>query len=314
LRKKIEPGSTTIESRFALIEKLTTLNHRVVLGLNPLIPEWQPDTLSILTRAKACGVEGVWIETLHLNYKQIAQMTKKEKSYIGVEVLSLAQKRNVPSHWFNHFLNARSEAEYLNLEVFSNGQPTRSNFFKPFREIYKKTFPVAQDFVNWCFDNQPDDLITFEEFCNSMRGELPNFSARLESYIGSTAHQLLKSTKFPTQMTYQQLIAFIWQEFRCKSSPMNIHCFSLAGVGFDADNFIQLCDENKLPYLIFDPCGSESRFTDVISKGIFTRKEVDKWLHRAEAGNEYNYAEAEGQNLSSCPNPKKEKGKRKAEK
>lgn len=128
-------------------------------------------------------------------------------------------------------------------------------------------------------------MIDFEDFTKTLKGELPTNAMRLESYIGSTAHQILRDTKLPSKMTYRQLLAFIWKEQRNKISPANIPCFALAGVRDDetSDEYIELIDDNDLPFLVFDPCGIDCKYADVISRGILERKEVLTLWHQAEA-------------------------------
>ncbi|NJK46000.1 MAG: hypothetical protein HC933_18600 [Pleurocapsa sp. SU_196_0] len=86
-RRIVEPGAPTIQSRLELISQLRERGHRVVVGINPLEPEWMPDPASILNECASRGAEGAWIESLHLNPKQRDQMTPRERTAIGEAII-----------------------------------------------------------------------------------------------------------------------------------------------------------------------------------------------------------------------------------
>jgi len=93
LRRKIEPGAPSIDSRFELITRLVEAGHYVVVGLNPCVPEWLPDPGPLLERVRAAGAWGVWVERLHLNHDQITNLTPKEKEAISQPIIDRAKKR-----------------------------------------------------------------------------------------------------------------------------------------------------------------------------------------------------------------------------
>jgi DNA repair photolyase len=69
-RQLIERQAPDIESRFELIKKLKQYGHRVVVGANPLNPDWIRSPEVFFKRLADWGVEGVWTEFLHLSYKR----------------------------------------------------------------------------------------------------------------------------------------------------------------------------------------------------------------------------------------------------
>jgi len=86
LRQKIEPGAPSIAARIDLIAKLTDMGHGVVVGINPIVPEWLPDPAPLLVAIRAAGAWGCWIEPLHLNKKQIANKLTRHFSVMSISL------------------------------------------------------------------------------------------------------------------------------------------------------------------------------------------------------------------------------------
>jgi len=253
LRKKIEPGAPSLPSRLALIEKLVGLGHRVVVGINPLVPDWLPDPAPLLAGLKALGVWGVWVEILHLNTDQIKNLTERERAALTDPIMTRARKRKPHPVDKEHFRHTRALAAEMGLEVYSVGQPTASRFFEPYRELYPKTFPIMQDFINLCHEAQltPDDLISFDQFAGFMAPNLPQGKYRISHYLGATARTLWKKYHIPNELTYSQLLSIIWDQPETKYSLARLPNFSYAGIKQE-DGWLQITDDNyNMPYLVF---------------------------------------------------------------
>lgn len=235
LRKRLEPGAPTIESRFALMEQLVSRGHRVVLGCNPAVPEWLPDPAALFGRAKSAGAEGSWVEILHFNYKQVANMSDRDREYISADLIARSQKRNADEKDWEHFERARNEACEAGLAVFSMGQPNASEFFRPYRETYPKTFPVIQDFVNHAWEKRYDEMF-FEDFAEAMTG-LPEGKRGYGHVFGASAHQLFRERKLSNMLTPEQFLKVCWNEPQAKQCPARVPCFAFTGIedGVEAD-------------------------------------------------------------------------------
>ena len=258
LRKAIEPGATSLESRYDLIAQLIERGHAVVVGLNPLVPEWLPDPLPTLERLKALGVWGVWIERLHFNRKQSGKLSDRALDAMGREVVERAHKR-IARPDFAHFERTREMASGVGLEVFSMNQGTRSDFFVPWRRLYADTFPVLQDFVNVCHEALPEGgLVSFEDWLNFMGPHFPAGEHGIDSYLGATAHNLWHTHTVPTTMTYSQVLALIWSEGRISTNPVRSPAFAMAKVGDAA-----LVDDLGMPLMVFVPDGTREWWIDL---------------------------------------------------
>lgn len=256
LRKTLEPGAPTIESRFQLIETLVARGHKAVVGLNPLVEEWSGDVATLLQRIKTAGASGVWIELLHLSRDQKANLSAKGMAAIGEDRIRKASHLKPCVDDMRFFLDTRAEARFIGLDVFSIGQPEPSKFFDVWRAVYPKTFPAVQDFVNAAFASN-QTMFTFDEFLATLGGELPTEPKRMAHYIGATTHKLLTKWTLPKKMTYRQLLRFIWQEPKAKANPTKMQCFAFAGECADAkaNEWYTLVDEADNPMILFDESG-----------------------------------------------------------
>lgn len=241
LRKKIEPGAPSIESRFDLITKLISLGHHVSVGINPLVQEWLPDIDGFLMRLHDLGVRHAWIETLHLNNNQSRNMTPRELEALGPKVIKDAFKKAAPAHVMEHFLRALESARMLGMQIYCVNNPYPSDYFVPYEEIYTRRFPSMQRFVNWCHDTKrPGEAVTFAEFAACFDTDLPKWRHKLVDYIGASTPIIKTTHQIPAEMSYRQLIQLIWQEPRTKANPLKNFAFAEQSIGHD---------DNGLPVL-----------------------------------------------------------------
>lgn len=265
LRAKLEPNAPALDSRYELMERLSAAGHRVVLGLNPLVPEWVADAEPILTRAMASGASGVWIERLHLNWRQVANMSEAERAAVTQPILKRAQKKRLEGVERERIFDAYEAAAGLGLEIYSGGQPFYSRFFDPYHELYAgKTFPTFQDWINYCYEAPAmwGTLISFEEFAEFFCSKLPEGVLPIDSYLGAKAHDLWHHFQIPPQMSFRNLLAFCWREPRTKRCPAAFPSFAFAGVP-DGDGWNQVVDESGMPYMVFSPEGFDEWWVPV---------------------------------------------------
>ncbi len=263
IRKRIEPGAPTIESRFELIEKLTAKGHHVSLGLNPLVPEWCPNPEALLDRARASGAKGVWAERLHLNHKQVVNLSERERGGMTEDVIKRAQKRTTTPPELALYDSARAYAQSIGLEVYGIAQPIASDYFEPYKKLYPKVFPTIQDFVNATYRGDFGEVIDFDQFADFMCAFLPKGEMPIDHYLGATAHTLWHTNKIPKRMTYRQLLSIVWSDLRIHRCPARMRCFAFQAERDSDGGWIRITDNNDLPYLVFDPQGFDEYYTEV---------------------------------------------------
>ncbi len=266
LRAAIEPNAPTIPDRLNLLRQLSAHGHKVVVGLNPLVPGWLPDPRPLLEQVKAAGATGVWVERLHLSPRQQATMTPRERAAVGADPLARARLRGPDGVELSHFNQARSSATDMGLEVFSIGQGIRSLFFQPYEQTYP-TFPTMQGFINLCHEGSfGGRLITFADFCSYFEPRLPAWSGNINHYIGAVARAVGREdrggAKLPSPASYRDILRLIWSDRRIRQCPARYACFGWAFERQPSGQNIQLVDAEGLPLLVFVPSGMDDYFVE----------------------------------------------------
>ena len=82
-RQEIEPIAPSYESRVELIKELSSKGHGVIVGINPLVPEWMEDRDKMLREIKELGIKDLAIEIMHLSRNQKENMKRHEKIRLG---------------------------------------------------------------------------------------------------------------------------------------------------------------------------------------------------------------------------------------
>ncbi len=263
VRARNEPGAPSVDERLRLIDTLVIEGHKVVVGVNPCVPEWLGEPQPLMHELAQHGVRGVWIERLHFNYRQVRAMKPWQMEAIGPALVARSQKRRLAPDEFDYILHARDVAAQEGLEVYSAGQPNASDFMAPWRECYERVFPTAQEWVNHC-DAQgwTDRLITFEDFSEFFVPRLPEGKLGIDSYLGSVAHNLWWTHKIPPRLTFRDLLGIIWCEPRTRNCPVRMPCFAYAARWQD-EGWVQFVDEGQMPYIVYSPEGFTSYYTHV---------------------------------------------------
>lgn len=272
IRNQLARAAPSIPSRMALIARLLRARQTVVVGINPVVGSWLPqkDVETLVAALEALGVHGIWAERLHFSRRQVAAMTGREKAALGADVIDSARQRVIPADDWVALDGVRQAAQDAGLAIFSVGQPNRSDFFRPYHESYR-TIPTMQDFINSCHDHLQDgDWITWPTFCGFFAPHLPAGTWPIDAYLGATTHQLWRTHHVAPQMTYEQLLAIIWQEPRYKMSPVRLPSFAYAAVETD-EGWLRLTDAAGMPYLIWSRDGSHRSYyvnTDVTVEAV----------------------------------------------
>jgi len=241
ISKRIASGAPLPKERLKLIEDLRSHGHRVVVGINPAVEDWIDDPKELCRQLKEAGCEATWIQPLHLSNNQIKNLGDRESAALGESVLGKARKmrRDVSNMRIYHACREAS-LEY-GMDTYDLGQPQRSDFFKPYKETYKKTFPVLQDFINHCWDTGKgaNDPIYFKEFADFVLPSLPEGVFPLRNHIGAVQFQYFWKewdSKIPKNMDYRTLLQWCWEVNSIIYNPVNSHAFCWAAKKVDKFN------------------------------------------------------------------------------
>ncbi len=259
--RRVEPGAPSIEERFEFIASLKAAGQEVVVGINPVVPDWLSDPQALCDRLARLGVSGAWVQSMHLSHRQVENMKPREMEALGERVIHQAMHPDLHPEVAKCVDLTRAAVVASGMEVYSNQQREASHFFAPWKSLYPKRFPQMQDFVNYCHANKQDgDLIHWPEFRDFFVPQLPQGDRGLRDHLNaSVAVGVLNGKWIPQRMTYEGLLKWIWQIKEIPFCPANTECFAIAAdkiPGTESDWEVWT-DEDDLPFLVFCPNGSD---------------------------------------------------------
>lgn len=269
--KKVEPGAPSAAQRLLLIEKIINRGHKVCVGINPVVPEWISIPSALTDKLSDLGVSGVWVQPMHLSKNQLGRMPERGQTALGEKVVADARKSRtkLSPDVIEALKQTREAAIASGLEVYDSGQHQRSDYFKPYEELYPKRFPLMQEFTNHCHDTkQAGDWIYFAEFLDFFGDRLPLGEWRLREHLAAIVFRAALNGLFiPQRMDYETLLCYIWEHKQTGISPVNCGAFAWAAEWEKQENgkhgWTQLVDDLNLPILVFQPEGTDSAFIDV---------------------------------------------------
>ena len=268
-RAHVEPHAPSVDHRYNFIQELIARGHRVLVGLNPLVPEWIPDPEPVLLKLKELGVEGLWIENLHLNRYQKAGMKEWQRKRLGEDLIKKSMKMSVDEGHWEHFMRTREMAIALDFDVYTSGQPNQSFFFEPFHETYEKTFPVTQDFTNFCYSNEVS-LITWDLWKSFFYSRLPKIGSTPQhmDYLRQAVHRELSSVPYLVSRTakrfnYGSVLQYSYWDSRLRKLPFSPLSQSFLAqvtdkgrpVYRDKDGGLHTDQSKGMPMFMFSPAG-----------------------------------------------------------
>jgi hypothetical protein len=174
-------------------------------------------------------------------------------------VISVAKKAHKSQENIDIYLRTREAAQECGLEIYDVGQSDRSDYFKPFQEVYKKTYPIKQDFVNYCWDTGKIPHVTpiyWNEYRDFFVPKFPQGVFPLRNHLGASQYAHFWKdwdTIIPKHMSYETLLQYTWEIREIGSSSANVNCFSRAVVIDEQGNAKEVLDNNGMPILLFTP-------------------------------------------------------------
>jgi hypothetical protein len=251
-RKKVEPAAPSIESRIELCDRLVKAGHKVTVGINPVLEEWLPEPEKLCKTLGEIGVWGCWIETLHLNYKQLREMHPKHKEALGEPIIESAMKRNAPQHVVNHYLRTRKAVQDAGMWVYSGIQCNYSEFFE-WGDCYETTYPTEQGFVNHLITTG-QEFVTYEDWRNYFLPRLPDIGrqADIRKYITSQNQEWNLPFKIISKPSFGHIFLAAW---KCEKIKMGAFYDNLGIAKVRENGEIVRCKDG-FPVLHFNPDGN----------------------------------------------------------
>lgn len=253
LREQIEPGAGSIQWRLDLIPKLIEKGHKVSVGVNPIVSEWlsYPDADTLLDQLAARGCSGVWTATLHFDNKQIARMKSADRALLGESVIERARRKSMDQPTDALYQHVVEGIKARGMSHYEGPITGKTDYFQPMFDLYPKRFPVIQEFINWCYDTDPQHPLSYQDFCAALGGQFPEGVWKTREYTRSISMAIGDS--LPEYLTFEQLLRVFWTEYKLNRSLLYaVDCFALWTE--DSGQTVMLDDQN-MPYYWFASSG-----------------------------------------------------------
>lgn len=263
LRRTLEPGAPTIESRWKLIETLKNAGHKVVLGINPLVPSWIEDIEAFVGLAAKHGVDAAWLGWLHFNHDQVSAMSDRERNALN-DVIPAAMKRHPTQAVQQHIDRAVEACKSHGIKWFVSGQyPEYGGLWSVYHETYEKTFPTCSEFIE-AVRRHPEageSPVIFDEFLDYMLERLPEVSSKeMRDYI--RIKREVRMSGDGEAANWRDVLKTIWNHSAFHQSPAKNDKFAVLAEA-DEDGWYALLDEDGNQSLVFSETGFDSQFAEM---------------------------------------------------
>ena len=242
IRKQVEPGAPSIESRLQLIDKLKAAGHELLVGMCPCAPEFLPgnDRYELLNILKKKGVHGIWLTPLHFNAKQIRSMSQQAKEQLGTQLINrgLTNNKILDEAYFDFIYGIKEYALSIGLEVEGLPDGSKNHLFRPFYSIYQKTFPCIYNFINWCYETKaPNEPVYFSEFEKIMTPGYIKGAFNISPYIRCMSKDLDDEIRAAEgyKQTFSWMLRLCWNEPRMRRMLNEYWTFAVS-VNYDGKN------------------------------------------------------------------------------
>ena len=267
-RKAIEPGGTTIAGRVKLCERLAKRGDVIHFAVNPYVPEWWDDFPAFAQAMRDAGATGTYIQRLHLNSRQVHNMTNKEKTAMGPAAMK--QAGNFKNYDFQLIRDAVSVLRSAGFSQVT--APDLSEYSELNRDdmaVYGKAFPTNTDLVDWAASSLPSErpVFSFAQYRDFFASRLPRGRFHLHDYLGATARQFFLTHTFSSG-SFSDLLQIIWDNPEMGRSPSNLPCFAFAGE--DTPEKVVYYDSENHPLLVYSSAGFPAKGSIAPSRQYFS--------------------------------------------
>lgn len=265
-RVLLEPGSTTIESRWGLIQKLKERGHFVSVGLNPLYEGWTniDDAISIINKCKALGVTDIWIQGLHLNAAQVKNMSEREAHAMGEDVIANAKKRSDQQQAYVRMVI--KIAHEAGMSPYFPGMPTPTQYVENISAPYKTRFKTNHDYINYLYATKKSgDFVRFSEYYEFIKNDIfeREFSASdVDGYAYRVARNVYQNTVTTPFRRIKDVIFWYWDN-RVNRGLLANPSVKIACYKDDNKLIPYLCRDSGSYIGVFSPDGDDSEFIEL---------------------------------------------------
>lgn len=259
IARRLEPGAPLPLERLSYVRRAVEAGHTVNVGINPICPGWIDDPDALAQAIKRAGAHGVYIQKLHFSHAQVKKMSPRQREDLG-DLVKAGLNYRTDKAQSELYDAVKAACQAQGLWTYNGQQGDYTEFYAPFVNSYKRTFPLMQEFVNLCHQElRSGDYIFWEDFRDWFVPQLPPGVWGLRDHLNALViPQALYGLRIPQRMTYEKLLWYAWRHRETIISPANVDCFAWAGYCTDKtkDEWTIMVDENDNPILVFRPEGT----------------------------------------------------------
>lgn len=162
ISKEVERQAPVISERLEAIDRLISMGHHVIVGINPLAKEWLPekDFVELIDLLRSKGIKSFPIGNLYFRKQEIEKVAKFNKA--GVNPTDYI-KTGVANAYFQHIIK-----NYHAKGLITPNMPFYCEGIKHFLPNHYKRILTIFDFINHIIDKHKGEIvdITFEDYFN----------------------------------------------------------------------------------------------------------------------------------------------------
>lgn len=255
VRKKTEPGATSIQYRWELAKELVKKGHEVVIACNPYVTEWIDEDIYI-QNLKDANIKYVIAQPIHLNNDQLLNMDSREVFELKNVVKESMKKNNKYQTGCTNFINRLLS---LGFTVYDTQNFNNTNIMDAWHNGLKGgTFKTYYDFYHWCLLNKKDnEAVFFDEFYNFIKPDIFDSDKEysIYQYITSIDRRYRKTRltglSINRSLTFKELARTIWNDNRFPNNISRINQFAIVGELKDKKLYTEV-DEDKNLIMCFN--------------------------------------------------------------
>lgn len=246
----LEPGAPGWPARLDLIHRCKAAGHHVVVGLNPLVPQWWRDIDAALLAMRDAGARHLWHGDLHLSRFQIAAMSDgHRKRYAGL--IDYALKRTKPDAAATDA--ALALAEHYGFITFDGAAGSAPGFWQPYFDLGYPFMPTLDGLFRDLTAQGGGKPVAFgfDAFDAWADTGAPGGYAVHKEYLSGFGRSLRNDGIDQKATSRREVHEWYW---RWLDYPTPLRCREMH-VAVDGDNLI--VDDEGRPVLVFVPGGSD---------------------------------------------------------
>lgn len=208
VRRAVEPGAPSHPARMELAQAAKAAGHHVVAGLNPFYPPWWDDIERFLEWLVDNGIRHAWIGEPHLNYMQVAAMSKKTRERFAGEIRYFQAGPRMRSAAWPHL---RQLCDAAGINTFIGTTSAHGGFWKPWFDLGYPQWPTLEGWFDHLRTLGKAVAFTFDAFHRWADRTAGFESAQWKEYIAGIGRSIRNVGGDQRANTLREVHEFLWR-------------------------------------------------------------------------------------------------------